>query len=251
MIESGAIEIDSSLQTIIGDMLAGINTAFEETGKVVEENQGKLDEVLDPAWVDKRRGTMATLGEIVYEETNNVFDPMLQNFYGVESEIMATASNMVIGLGTQYDITEREWKTAVGQMVTQWDTATGNIQKAFRDKVIKTLEEEIPRKIVVEITTEVTGSEEGKQHGGYQPAGVPVVVGEGGPELFIPDTPGTVIPNWQMNVPSLLGMATGGGGATAGAPIQITMYPVINNQMDLAEFEARTLQTVQRALRGA
>ena len=69
--------------------------------------------------------------------------------------------------------------------------------------------------------------------------------------MFIPDQPGTVIPNWQMNVPALLGGVGGTTGGSTGAPIQITMNPVINNQMDLAEFQARTLQTVQQALRGA
>ena len=48
------------------------------------------------------------------------------------------------------------------------------------------------------------------------------------------------------------GAATGSGmTSTVNKTVRLTQANTINNQMDLAEFQARTLQTVQQALRGA
>jgi len=38
----------------------------------------------------------------------------------------------------------------------------------------------------------------GFQEGGRPPVGIPSLVGEGGPELFVPDRPGTIIPNDEL-----------------------------------------------------
>ena len=131
------------------------------------------------------------------------------------------------------------------------------VQKAIRDKVIKKLDE-IPERIVVTVVTEQEGGSEptepggepGRQHGGPVTAGRPYTVGEAGPEVFIPDRPGLILPNWALNLPAT---AAGGGGGVALGPstnINLTMNPVINNGMDVAEFKAMTLHTIQQAIRG-
>jgi TP901 family phage tail tape measure protein len=61
--------------------------------------------------------------------------------------------------------------------------------------------------------------------GGRPPVGVPSIVGEKGPELFVPDTAGTIVPN------SALGMA--GGGSTIGS-VQI-LIPDAGNPRATAE----------------
>jgi len=91
------------------------------------------------------------------------------------------------------------------------------------------------------------------QHGGMTAGGKPILVGEAGPELFLPARPGgLILPNsltqWGMNLPASSG--AGGGGMTVGNTVNLTINPTINNQMDMAEFQALTLQTVQRAVRG-
>jgi hypothetical protein len=45
-------------------------------------------------------------------------------------------------------------------------------------------------------------------NGGRTPANQPIIVGERGPELFIPNTAGEVIPNNEM----MVGTPSGGGG---------------------------------------
>jgi len=54
--------------------------------------------------------------------------------------------------------------------------------------------------------------------GGTPPVGVPSIVGENGPELFVPSRTGTIIPNQQMN--SYLNNNSGGGLTVNGTYIQ-------------------------------
>jgi phage-related minor tail protein len=70
----------------------------------------------------------------------------------------------------------------------------------------------------------------GFANGGQPPVGVPSIVGERGPELFIPNTPGTIVPNHALS---------GGGQA-------ITYAPVIN--IDARTDQAEVYANVQNAL---
>lgn len=70
----------------------------------------------------------------------------------------------------------------------------------------------------------------GFANGGQPPVGVPSIVGEKGPELFIPNTPGTVVPNSKL----------GGGGS------QINYAPVIS--IDSRTDRADVYANVQNAL---
>lgn len=45
---------------------------------------------------------------------------------------------------------------------------------------------------------EITGSKPAYAEGGRPPVGQPAVVGENGPEVFVPDQPGTIIPNHEL-----------------------------------------------------
>ena len=73
----------------------------------------------------------------------------------------------------------------------------------------------------------------GFANGGQPPVGVPSIVGENGPELFVPNVPGTVVPNHQM----------GGGGAS-----QITYAPVISidSRTDRADVYANVQNALQK-----
>jgi len=58
--------------------------------------------------------------------------------------------------------------------------------------------------------------------GGNPPVGIPSMVGENGPELFIPTQPGTIIPNQQLS--SVMG--GGGGGVTYNGPYIANMQAI-------------------------
>jgi lambda family phage tail tape measure protein len=72
--------------------------------------------------------------------------------------------------------------------------------------------------------------------GGEPPVGVPSLVGERGPELFIPSRPGTIIPNHQ------LGNMMGGGGTTINGPYIASMN-AIDTQSGI-QFLAKNKMTI-------
>jgi phage-related minor tail protein len=64
------------------------------------------------------------------------------------------------------------------------------------------------------IFSSVVGSLFGLADGGPATAGKPYVVGEEGPEIFVPKASGTVIPNGQAMGGAGTGASAGGGGQT-------------------------------------
>jgi lambda family phage tail tape measure protein len=72
--------------------------------------------------------------------------------------------------------------------------------------------------------------------GGNPPVGVPSLVGERGPELFVPSRAGTIIPNHQ------LGAALGGGGTTINGPYIASMN-AIDTQSGI-QFLAKNKMTI-------
>lgn len=74
-------------------------------------------------------------------------------------------------------------------------------------------------------------------NGGRTPANQPIIVGERGPELFVPNTAGEVIPNNE------LGVGTGDGGGAGGDNINVTFNI---NTIDATDFD--TLLTTRQDL---
>jgi len=195
--------------------------------------------------------SMATLGALV---PKTPFDPMFWNFEDSKNKILEQSGIMELGLTDDFGDIEREWVAMVAHQVRSWDKGMSDIERAIQEKVLDKLEE-IPEKITIVIETEQEGGTPippppEMQHGGVVQAGMSYLVGERGPEMFVPERPGTILPHeLTMALPALLGMA-GGGGGTIGPTVNVTMYPTINNGMDLAQFELLTERTVQRAIRG-
>jgi hypothetical protein len=74
-------------------------------------------------------------------------------------------------------------------------------------------------------------------NGGSPPVGVPSLVGERGPELFVPSRAGTIIPNHQLS--AALG---GGGGTTINGPYIASMN-AIDTQSGI-QFLAKNKMTI-------
>jgi phage-related minor tail protein len=89
------------------------------------------------------------------------------------------------------------------------------------------------------------GSMFGFADGGTPPTNVPSIVGERGPELFVPKTSGTVIPNNQ------LASALGGGGQTVNynGPF-IASMSAIDTQSGV-QFLAKNKQTIWASYQSA
>jgi len=263
LIDAGMLDIDAGLQSLITNTAGGIRQSLYETGAAAEQNKQILEDIFSTDWSAQAAETInlddvraqwdtdiGNMYRIIEDELPETpFDPLFDNFDDASQSIITQATLMGLSLSDTYGQIDTDWANLVLSQVTSWNEGMTEVEEAIQKKVIEKLEE-IPKKIVIEVTTEQEGGE-GRQHGGPVTAGTPYVVGEAGPELFVPDRAGTVIPNnWAMNLPALLG-AIGGGGGAAGAPaVQITMNPTINTPMDLAEFEMMTERTVQRAIRG-
>lgn len=69
---------------------------------------------------------------------------------------------------------------------------------------------------VVSVAINIAASLPGFAEGGPVAAGQPIIIGEQGPEIFVPDTPGTILPN-DYSSPG------GGAGAAAGATVNLYM----------------------------
>jgi hypothetical protein len=80
-----------------------------------------------------------------------------------------------------------------------------------------------------------------RQHGGPVSRGHPYIVGEVGPELFVPDTAGTIIPNHE------LGSGGGGSGVATGSSVVNNYEVTIVNQT--REAAALALATVHERRR--
>jgi len=265
LLDAGMLDIDTALQTIIESNTRGVQAALDTTGTLAEENQKKLDRLVERDYgavlasnMSPEEAQIAWYGgmhqmfmDIEDDVPETLFDPLFQNFGSVSGDIIAAASVMNLNLQDTFGEIDLGWNNTVWKMAGDMLLGSEDMKKNWMENVVKTIEEKTPKKIVVTVQTEIEGGTEGKQHGGPVTAGTPYVVGEAGPELFVPDRAGTVIPNnWAMNLPALLGAVGGGGGAAGSPAIQITMNPTINTPMDLAEFEMMTERTVQRAIRG-
>ena len=172
LIEAGIIDIDAALQGMLTDVAVGIGTTLDETAKAAETNASKIEELfsrdleaeasrLMPIEEIKQQwfggvGEMYTYLEEEAPETP--FDPILDNWYNVSSDIMTRTTLMGLDLTNTFGEIDTKWAGAVQEMARSMDTGASDIQKDWRDKVIKTIEQETPRRIVVTVETEVEGS---------------------------------------------------------------------------------------------
>ncbi len=123
-------------------------------------------------------------------------------------------------LGSSFDIIRNGMANAfrAGLDALNEFIATGEFNfRAFAEGILGLIQEIITQLIVVQAVKFLTGgggAPTGKRHGGdISPAqsGTPFIVGEEGPELFVPSTAGKVIPSDQV----------GGGGAAPVVNVQV------------------------------
>ena len=116
------------------------------------------------------------------------------------------------GLGTTFSTIKDGFSQAfrVGLDALNEFIATGKFNfKAFAETILSLIQEIITQIIILNIVKQFGGSASGtptQRHGGdihQSQAGTPFIVGEEGPEVFVPSTAGKVIPNDEL----------GGGGA--------------------------------------
>jgi hypothetical protein len=180
-----------AIGSLLTPVIDGLRSAFEKVAGKIAENEEKLK-------------PLKTLFEAVAKVVRDVVAPVIGTILGKAFETLGTAISFVIGL---------------------FATLVDVVNKAFN--AIKAIVNFIKNNPV---TQAIGGAIDnifggGRANGGPVASGTSYVVGERGPELFVPNTAGTIIPNG----------GNGGGGNT----INVT----VNGAID-AEGTARTIVDV-------
>jgi hypothetical protein len=179
-----------TISTILTPIIDGLRKAFEKVAGKIKDNEEKL-------------APLKTLFETVAKFVRDVLAPIIGKVLGGAFDVIGTAIGIVIDLfaglvsvvGKAYTAIKKVVDFIKNNPVTQ--AIGGAIDFAFGG---------------------------GKAAGGPVSSGTSYVVGERGPELFVPNTAGTIIPN---------------GGTGGGSTINLT----VNGAID-AEGTARTIVDV-------
>ena len=156
--------------------------------------------------------------------------------------------------GNNAKIAQDMFSSVLGSMNSAIDTFVETGKLSFSDlaaSILKDIEKIILKALVMKAITGMSGmmggiSLPGFASGGDPPVGAPSMVGENGPEIFIPKTAGTIIPNHQIG--SLLGGGNGGG-VTYNGPYIANMSAI--DTQSATQFLARNQTAVWSANQAA
>jgi len=156
--------------------------------------------------------------------------------------------------GNNAKITGDLFNSVIGSMNSALDTfvTTGKLNfSSFAQSVIQDIEKIILKAMVAKTMTAAFGGTAfggllGFADGGSPPVGVPSIVGEQGPELFVPNRSGTIIPNNQLS--SVLGSG-GSSGPTYNGPYIASMSAI--DTQSAVQFLARNKTAVWSANQSA
>jgi hypothetical protein len=136
------------------------------------------------------------------------------------------------------------FRTVKGSILGIWDGLVSGIKSAI-DAIMATIDRVINAASRVggairSVTT--LGGLVGREHGGPVAAGQPVIVGERRPELFIPNTSGTILPR-------ITGAGGGGGGGGGGAGITVNLT-IMGDVLGMDDFEQKVTSVIRDAVLG-
>lgn len=196
----GSLDPVVSLQQQFNDDLTVLNEALE-SGLITQERynevQGQLVEGLETALFQTEEFTDSLTG--------------LEGVFGGLNEAFGRFSGDVV---STFDIASAVGETALNSLTDQINTfvETGKFSfRDFADTVLQELQRIAIQQAVLATFGSFGGPEgggsglfgalggliQGRQFGGPVQANRPFLVGEGGPELFVPRTAGQVVPNGQ------------------------------------------------------
>ena len=220
------VQIEQVFQQKLGDTINGVTQSVtKQTEAQKELGQSLKDSVMTP--MEKYLAEADLLskqlkgGVIPDQET---FNRLLKQAYDNLTATEEKQRMFVDSLGLTYEEMER-LKVVMAEMQLAQD-AGSMIAQGFEDailsgqklsEVVRSLGRDLLRLVFQQMVTQrlaagITGVLQGKGIAGFMAAGGPVsagspyVVGEQGPELFVPHASGTIVPNNKMG-------SSGGGGS--------------------------------------
>lgn len=169
-------------------VINGLRSAFEAVASKIAENEEKLKPLLG-------------LFKLVATFVRDVYAPVIGNILGTAFKVLGTAIGIVIDL---------------------FANLVDNINKAFNaiKALVSFIKNNPVTKAIGGLLDNVFGG--GKANGGPVTSGTSYIVGERGPELFVPNTNGLIIPNGQS--------MPGTSGSNQGSTINITVNGAIDSE---------------------
>jgi phage-related protein len=177
-----------AIGTVLTPIIDGLRSAFEKVAGKIKENEDKLKPLL-------------ALFKVIATFVRDVYAPVIGKILGTAFDVLGSAISFVIGLFAN-----------LVDVVNSAFNAIKNIVNFIKNNPVT--------KAIGGAIDNIFGG--GRAMGGPVSRGTSYVVGERGPELFVPNTSGKIIPNG----------GSGGGGTT----INLT----VNGAID-AEGTARTI----------
>lgn len=150
------------LRSIFLPMLEGLQTAFGKIRDALGENEGKFRDFL---------ASMEPVATFIRDTVAPIVGTVLKTAF----ELVGGAISTVIGFFADF-------LRIIGRVI---------------DKVVE-LSRRIAESPFGQAVSGIIDAATGRQFGGQVTAGVPYIVGESGPELFVPSRSGQVVPNGQM-----------------------------------------------------
>jgi hypothetical protein len=177
-----------AIGSVLTPIIDGLRSAFEKVTAKIKENESNLK-------------PLKALLEVIAKVIRDVVAPVIGKVLGTAFDTLGTAISFVIGL--------------FSQLVNVVNTAFNAIRN-----IVNFIKNNPVTQAVGGAIDNIFGG--GRANGGPVNAGTSYVVGERGPELFVPNTAGTIVPN--------------GGSGGRGNTINLT----VNGAID-AEGTARTI----------
>lgn len=219
--ESYQKEQEAILESINADL--ALESASRKTGRAERDLQKKYTELAE-AQAEYAEGSdeVVSAKEAVEDATENLIDQAVREAAAVQAamegqnktgEAAFTAAEMtdayVAKLRELRDrFTDPAVKSSLDEMITRLDknaTSAGTAAAAYRelDDAVKRLRRNEKVAAFAELgliapPEEPTPSPPGRAAGGPVSANRPYVVGEAGPELFVPQRSGSIVPNGQL-----------------------------------------------------
>jgi phage-related protein len=181
-----------AIGSVLSPIIDGLRSAFEKVTSKIAENEEKLKPLL-------------ALFKVIATFVRDVYAPVIGKILGTAFDVLGSAISFVIGLFAN-----------LVSVVNSAFNAIKNIVNFIKNNPVT--------QAIGGAIDNIFGG--GRANGGPVTGGTSYVVGERGPELFVPNTSGTIIPN-------------GGGGGGGGSTINLT----VNGAID-AEGTARTIVDV-------
>ena len=153
-----------TIGTVLSPIIDGLRSAFEKVAGKIKENETNLK-------------PLKTLFENVAKVVRDVIAPVIGTVLGKAFDTLGTAISLVIGL---------------------FSSLVGVVNSAFQaiKNIVNFIKNNPVTQAIGGAIDNVFGG--GRANGGPVRSGTSYIVGERGPELFVPNTSGTIVPNGGM-----------------------------------------------------